>query len=155
VSKDSLYAKCADIGGIVFLTVVIPFVFIAGSMDLAGGAGLFPLCMSGLMLLCGAMSLHARLGKRDASDGAPRTHFSVLRLLSLTLVLFLFIPLSETLGFYVTNFIYIVAGFLFLAGSVTGKYLIQAILLAGIFVLAEKLIFYDLLAVLTPAGMLL
>ena len=154
MSKNSLLKKYLNVGGAVFLTVIIPVIFLVSSLDLVGGAGLFPILMSVIMLLCGAMSFFKKVRKGDILGAPLQIDISFPKLLALTVLLFLFIPMSEFLGFYATNFIYIVAGFLFLVGGLSRKAVLQAIIVASAFVLTEKLIFYDLLTILTPIGIL-
>lgn len=154
MSKNSSFAKYLSIGGAVFLTIVIPAVFFANSMDLVGGAEIFPMLMSGIMLFCGAMSFYGKFREGDVLGNPIQVVVSFPKFLIIASILLLFIPMVEFLGFYSTNFIYIVAGFLFLTGGVSRKYFSQAVAVAGLFVLVEKLIFYDLLTILTPTGLL-
>lgn len=152
--KDSILARYINTGIAVLLTMVIPIVFIVSSLSLKGGAGMFPLAMGTLMLFCGAMSFYLKLRRREPLADRNPAVISFPRLILLSAILFCFIPLSTLLGFYAMNFVYIVAGFIFLAGSLNVKSVAQALLVAGVFVIAEKLIFYDLLTILTPTGLL-
>lgn len=154
MSGSTFFTRYLVVGGMILLTAVIPVVFLASSKDLAGGAGMFPILMCGIMLFCGAMSFYGKIRKGDILGSPVTVAISFPKLLTIGCILFLFIPMSEFLGFYATNFLYIVAGFLFLVGGVSRKYLFQAIVVAGLFVLVEKLVFYDLLTILTPTGIL-
>lgn len=152
--KESLLARYIHTGVAVLLMGGVPVIFIFSSLNLQGGADIFPLLMSGIMLFCGAMSFYCKFRRREplASQSPPAISFP--RLVLLSVILFCFIPLAEYIGFYAVSFFYIAAGFLYLSGRPGKKNLVQALALAAIFVVAERLIFYDLLTILTPTGIL-
>lgn len=154
MTKNSILAKYINTGVALLLMVCVPVLFIISSAGLQGGAGMFPLLMCGIMLFCAVMSFYCKFRRREPLVTQNPPSISFPRLILLSALLFCFIPLSDFLGFYATSFVCIIAGFLYLAGSLKAKYLAQALVVAGVFVVAEKLIFYDLLTILTPTGLL-
>lgn len=152
--KDSILARYIHTGVAMLLMGGVPLIFIISSLNLQGGADIFPLLMSGIMLFCGAMSFYCKFRRKEPLANQSPPAFSFPRLLLLSVLLFCFIPLAEYVGFYAISFVYIAAGFLYLSGRPDKKNIAQALALAVIFVIAERLIFYDLLTILTPTGVL-
>lgn len=156
MSQPSRFVEWLPAGVVVLLLGVVPLVFLWSSRELSSGAEVMPVGMSLLMLFCLARSfLKNRRGRRFwRSAKAADTTLTFPRLVLVAVGLFLFTPLAEVLGFYASGFVYIVAGYLAFARTITLRAAAWALVTAACFTVCAWYVFYKVLTIMTPTGVL-
>ena len=139
---------------VIVFFVLLPIIILYGSRTLRGGAELFPIALSGLMLACMLCRTVLRCVEKKISAKADGATVSGAKLAGCVVVLFLFIPLAEHTGFYAASFIFIIIGYLAFLLRRSARDVAYAIVTASVFTIGTKMIFYDLLHIMTPTGLL-
>jgi hypothetical protein len=135
--------------------VLLPAIILYGSRTLRGGAELFPITVSVLLLVFMFCRTALRsMGGKSWAGAAEGAAISGTKLACCAAILFLFIPLAEHVGFYPTSFAFILIGYVAFSPRLSARDAAYALVTASVFTIGTNKIFYDILHILTPTGSL-
>jgi hypothetical protein len=140
---------------ILIFFVLLPAIILYSSRTLRGGAELFPIAMSVLMLafmLC--RTVRRSMGKQSRAGIAEGAAISGTKLACCAVILSLFIPLAGHVGFYAASFVFILIGYIAFSSRLSVRDAAYAFVTASVFTMGTHKIFYDILHILTPTGSL-
>ena len=140
---------------ILIFFVLLPAIILYSSRTLRGGAELFPIAMSVLMLAFMFCRTALRsMGGKSWTCAAKDAAISGTKLACCAAILFLFIPLAEHAGFYIASFVFILIGYIAFSSRLSVRDAAYALVTASVFTIGTHKIFYGILHILTPAGSL-